>query len=83
MNDNQEILNNTTTPVETQYVDENINKLFNLIEKNRNNDKNTLHIIVSYGVAQNRLVNTIETLGGQDYAGRHCWRYRRFSLRIR
>ena len=45
----------------TENVDENINKLFNYIEKNKT-DNNTLHIIVSFGVAQNRKVNTIETL---------------------
>ena len=47
--------------VKTEYVDQNIDKLFNFIEKN-NTDKKVLHIVVSFGVAENRLVNTIETL---------------------
>jgi pyroglutamyl-peptidase len=72
--DNKEKLNTSNTSilyiqifeVTTQNVDENINKLFNFVEKNKNTDKNTLHIIVSFGVAQNRLVNTIETLA-QNY----------------
>jgi pyroglutamyl-peptidase len=72
--DNKDKLNTSNTSilyiqifeVTTQNVDENINKLFNFVEKNKNTDKNTLHIIVSFGVAQNRLVNTIETLA-QNY----------------
>ena len=59
------ILYNQIFEVTTENVDNNISKIFNFIEKN-NTDKKTLHIIVSFGVAQNRLVNTIETLG-QNY----------------
>ena len=55
------ILYNQIFEVNTEYVDQNINKLFNIIEKN-NTDKKVLHIIVSFGVATNRHVNTIETL---------------------
>ena len=62
---NTSILYNQIFKVKTEDVDENINKLFNYVEKN-NVDKNTLHIIVSFGVAQNRPVNTIETLA-QNY----------------
>ena len=59
------ILYNQIFKVETNNIDQNIDKLYNFIEKN-NIDKKTLHIIVSFGVAQNRLVNTLETLG-QNY----------------
>jgi pyrrolidone-carboxylate peptidase len=59
------ILYNQIFQVKTESVDENIHKIFNFITE-RNTDKNTLHIIVSFGVAQNRKVNTIETLA-QNY----------------
>jgi len=59
------ILYNQIFEVKTEYVDQNKDKLFQFIQKN-NTDKKTLHIIVSFGVAQNRLVNTIETLA-QNY----------------
>ena len=59
------ILYNQIFEVTTGNVDQNISKIFNFIEKN-NTDKKSLHIIISFGVAQNRLVNTIETLG-QNY----------------
>ena len=58
---NTSILYNQIFQVTTENVDENINKLFNYIEKNKT-DNNSLHIIVSFGVAQSRKVNTIETL---------------------
>ncbi|ORX64936.1 peptidase C15, pyroglutamyl peptidase I-like protein [Anaeromyces robustus] len=51
--------------VTTEYVDNNINKTLNSIKENYT-DENTLHIIVSFGVASNRTVNTIETLA-QNY----------------
>ena len=54
------ILYNQIFEVNTEYVDKNIDKLFSFINE-KNNDKNTLHIIISFGVAQNRKVNTIET----------------------
>lgn len=59
------ILYNQIFQVETENVDKNIHQIFDFI-KERNTDKNTLHIIVSFGVAQNRKVNTIETLA-QNY----------------
>ena len=59
------ILYNQIFEVKTKYVDNNICKIFNFIEKN-NIGKKTLHILVSFGVAENRLINTIETLG-QNY----------------
>lgn len=62
---NTSILYNQIFEVTTDCIDQNINKLFNFVQKN-NTDKNTLHIIVSFGVAQNRPVNTIETLA-QNY----------------
>ena len=63
---NTSILYNQIFEVNTDDVDKNIDKLFNFVEKNRIEKEKTLHIIVSFGVAQNRLVNTIETLG-QNY----------------
>jgi len=59
------ILYNQIFEVNTEYVDKNIDKLFSFINE-KNNDINTLHIIISFGVAQNRKVNTIETLA-QNY----------------
>ena len=59
---NTSILYKQIFQVTTEDVDNNIDKLFNFVAKN-NVDKKTLHIIVSFGVAQNRLVNTIERLG--------------------
>ena len=59
---NTSILYKQIFQVTTEDVDNNIDKLFNFVEEN-NIDKKTLHIIVSFGVAQNRLVNTIERLG--------------------
>lgn len=63
--DHTKILYNQIFQVKTENVDENIHKIFNFISE-KNTDKNTLHIIVSFGVAQNRKVNTIETLA-QNY----------------
>ena len=59
------ILYNQIFEVKTKYVDNNICKIFNFIDKN-NTDKKTLHVLISFGVAENRLINTIETLG-QNY----------------
>ena len=47
--------------VKTEYVDENKKKVFDLIKEN-NTSKDTLHIIISYGVADNRKNISIETL---------------------
>ncbi len=47
--------------VTTEYVDENKNKIFEYV-KEQNNSKDTLHIIISYGVAENRENITLETL---------------------
>ena len=63
--DHTKILYHQIFQVKNENVDENIHKIFNFITE-RNTDKNTLHIIVSFGVAQNRKVNTIETLA-QNY----------------
>ena len=46
--------------VTTVNVDNNINQIYELVEKNSKN-KNILNIIISFGVAESRLVNTIET----------------------
>ena len=47
--------------VKPESVDENKKKIFDLI-KSENNSKDTLHIIISYGVAENRKEISIETL---------------------
>jgi pyrrolidone-carboxylate peptidase len=47
--------------VTTEYVDENKKKIFEYV-KEHNNSKDTLHIIISYGVAENRENITLETL---------------------
>ena len=59
------IIYNQIFEVKTEYVDNNISKLFDVIKKYENNDdnKNMLHIIISSGVAENRLVNTLEIKG--------------------
>ena len=59
------IIYNQIFEVKTEYVDNNISKLFDMIKKYENNDdnKNMLHIIISLGVAENRLVNTLEIKG--------------------
>ena len=62
---NTTILYNQIFEVNTEYVDKNIDKIFSFINE-KNNDINILHIIISLGVAQNRKVNTIETLA-QNY----------------
>ena len=64
------ILYNQIFEVKTDYVDNNISKLFDIIKKYENNeedkDKNILHIIISIGVAENRKVNTLE-IRGKNY----------------
>jgi len=64
------ILYNQIFEVKTDYVDNNISKLFDIIKKYENNeedkDKNILHIIISIGVAENRKVNTFE-IRGKNY----------------
>ena len=55
------IIYNQIFEVKTENVDNNISKLFDMINKNNNdNSKNILHIIISLGVADNRKVNTLE-----------------------
>ena len=55
------IIYNQIFEVKTENVDNNISKLFDMINKNNNdNSKNILHIIISLGVADNREVNTLE-----------------------
>ena len=64
------ILYNQIFEVKTDYVDNNISKLFDIIKKYENDeedkDKNILHIIISIGVAENRKVNTLE-IRGKNY----------------
>ena len=64
------ILYNQIFEVKTDYVDNNISKLFDIIKKYENveedKDKNILHIIISIGVAENRKVNTLE-IRGKNY----------------
>ena len=64
------ILYNQIFEVKTDYVDNNISKLFDIIKKYENNeedkDKNILHIIISIGVDENRKVNTLE-IRGKNY----------------
>ena len=64
------ILYNQIFEVKTDYVDNNISKLFDIIKKyeidEEDKDKNILHIIISIGVAENRKVNTLE-IRGKNY----------------
>ena len=63
------IIYNQIFEVNTDYVDNNISKLFDVIKKNENNNdnKNVLHVIISLGVAENRKVNTLEIRGQNHY----------------
>ena len=54
------IIYNQIFDVKTDYVDIHILKLFDFIKKFEK-EKNTLNIIISLGVAENRKVNTLET----------------------
>ena len=63
------IIYNQIFEVNTDYVDNNISKLFDVIKKHENNNdnKNALHVIISLGVAENRKVNTLEIRGQNHY----------------
>ena len=63
------IIYNQIFEVNTDYVDNNISKLFDVIKKHENNNdnKNMLHVIISLGVAENRKVNTLEIRGQNHY----------------
>ena len=54
------IIYNQIFEVKTENVDNNISKLFDIIKKHNESNKNILHIIISLGVAENREVNTLE-----------------------
>ena len=57
------ILYNQIFEVTTEYVNNNISKLFNFIKKFDNikeNNQKFLNIIISFGVAENRMVDTLE-----------------------
>ena len=54
------IIYNQIFEVKTENVDNNISKLFDIIKKHNDSNKNILHIIISLGVADNRKVNTLE-----------------------
>ena len=62
------IIYNQIFEVNSVYIDNNISKLFDIINKNKinNENDNILHVIISLGVAESRDVNTLE-IRGQNY----------------
>ena len=60
------IVYNQIFEVKTEHIDNNISKLFNMVKKYEEENKNILHIILSIGVADNRKVNTLE-IRGKNY----------------
>ena len=59
------IIYNQIFEVNSVYIDNNISKLFDIINKNKinNENDNILHVIISLGVAESRDVNTLEIRG--------------------